>query len=69
MRTFHPFAVLLASLIGATALFVGAQMTSPPTSKDNPAEEEVRRLNAEEVEAFLHRTRKQWRVCGWMILS
>jgi len=29
-----------------------------PTSKVNPAEEEIRRLNAEEPEAFLHKDPK-----------
>jgi ketosteroid isomerase-like protein len=47
-------AVLLASLVGAGVIFASAQATHQPTSNDNRAEEEVRRLNAEEVEAFLH---------------
>ncbi len=58
MRTFHASAALLVSLVGATALFAAAQVTGPPTSKDNTAEEEVRRLNGEEVEAFLHKDPK-----------
>jgi hypothetical protein len=47
-------AVLLASLVGAGVIFASAQATHQPTSNDNRAEDEVRRLNAEEVEAFLH---------------
>lgn len=47
-------AVLFAFLVGAGTLFAFAQVTRQPASKDNRAEEEVRRLNAEEVEAFLH---------------
>jgi ketosteroid isomerase-like protein len=57
MKTFY--AVLLASLVGAGALFASAQAAGQPTSKDNRAEEnEVRRLNAEEVGAFLHKDPK-----------
>ena len=54
MKTFHAYAVLFTSLVGAGALFASAQVIGQPTGKDNPAEEQVRRLNAEEVEAFLH---------------
>ena len=55
MRTLRAYAVLLASLVGALALLALGQVTGQPSIKDNRAEEEVRRLNAEEVEAFLHR--------------
>jgi ketosteroid isomerase-like protein len=58
MRTFHAYAVLLVSLIGASILFVSAQVSGPPTAKDNRAEEELRRLNGEEVDAFLHKDPK-----------
>jgi uncharacterized protein (TIGR02246 family) len=57
MGTFRASAVLLVSLVGSTALFAAAQVTGPPTSKDSQ-EEEVRRLNGEEVEAFLHKDPK-----------
>jgi len=58
MRTFHVSAALLVLLVGASALFAIAQVTGPPPSADNRAEEEVRRLNNEEVEAFLHKDSK-----------
>ncbi len=54
MKTFLVYAVLLASLVSVGRLFTLAQVTYQPTKNDNRAEEEVRRLNAEEVEAFLH---------------
>lgn len=57
MRTSHAFAVLFVSLVGAW-LFASAQVTGAPTSANNRAEEEVRRLNAEEVDAFLHKDPK-----------
>lgn len=47
-------AVLLAALVGAGFTFASAQGTQQPTSKDDRTEDELRRLNAEEVEAFLH---------------
>src|ERR1039458_10748446 len=58
MTTFHASAMLLILLAGTSALFAPAQVTGPPPSKDNRAEEEVRRLNSEEVEAFLHKDPK-----------
>src|SRR5258708_26904262 len=54
MKTYLTYAVLLGSLVGLWALFASARGTRRQTGKDNPAEEEVRRLNAQEVEAFLH---------------
>ncbi len=48
------FAMLFVSLAGATSLFASAEATE----EDKRAEEEVRRLNAEEVQAFLHREPK-----------
>ncbi len=54
MKTYLKYAVLFASLVGLWSLFASARGTRRPTGKGNPAEEEVRRLNAEEVEAFLH---------------
>ena len=57
MKAFIAYAMLLASLfIGVP--FALTQMTSQPTSTANPAEEEIRRLNAEEPEAFLHKDPK-----------
>ena len=46
-------AVLCASLVGASITLSSAQGISKPTG-GNQTEEEVRRMNAEEVEAFLH---------------
>jgi hypothetical protein len=59
MKTFNVLAVLVASLVcGAGTHLSSAQMTAQPASKDNHADEEVRRLNAAEVEAFLHKDPK-----------
>ena len=59
MKTLLVSAALLGSLVGVGPLFASAQVTTPATTKDNSAEEEVRRLNAEEVEAFVHNDPKQ----------
>src|SRR5205823_14730766 len=57
MKAFITYAMLLASLsVGVP--FAQTQMTSQPTSKGTPAEEEIRRLNVEEPEAFLHKDPK-----------
>jgi hypothetical protein len=53
MKTFIDSAPLLASLIGVGVLFAMAQTRQSTKDDDRPAEE-VRRLNGEEVEAFLH---------------
>jgi uncharacterized protein (TIGR02246 family) len=53
MKTLLTYALLLASALGVCAPFASAQV-SPPTTTDKLAEQEVRRLNAEEVEAFVH---------------
>jgi len=54
MKTLLTYAALLLALsLGVWALLASAQ-ASPPTTKDKLAEQEVRRLNAEEVEAFVH---------------
>ena len=58
IKTFPACAVLLVLLFGAGAVFASGQVTGQPTSTDNRAAEEVRRLNAEEVEAFLHKDPK-----------
>jgi uncharacterized protein (TIGR02246 family) len=54
MKGLFNYAVLFASLSGVAALFASSQATGPVTEKDQRAEEEVRRLSAEEVEAFVH---------------
>jgi uncharacterized protein (TIGR02246 family) len=53
MKTLLTYTLLLAFALGVCALFASAQV-SPPTTNDKLAEQEVRRLNAEEVDAFLH---------------
>ncbi len=59
MNTFNTYARALASLlIGLGVLSASAQVTAQPASKHNPADEEIRRLNSEEVEAFLHKDPK-----------
>jgi len=59
MKTFNAYAVFVASLVfGAGALFAAAQVTAQSVSKDNRADDEIRRLNSEEVEAFLHKDPK-----------
>jgi hypothetical protein len=56
MKRFLAHAVFFASLIDVVALHASAQTTTTETTpNDKRAEEEVRRLNAEEVEAFLHK--------------
>jgi uncharacterized protein (TIGR02246 family) len=57
VKTLLGNAMLLASLAGVTVLFASGQ-ASQTTGKTNGAEEEVRRLNAEEVDAFLHKNPK-----------
>jgi hypothetical protein len=50
MKAIATFASILALLTGVPVLL--AQTTGSATSNDKKAEEEVRRLNDEEVEAF-----------------
>jgi ketosteroid isomerase-like protein len=57
-KAFPVYAVLLVSLVGVGALFASAQVVGQRTSTDSRADEEVRRLNADEVEAFLHKDAK-----------
>jgi ketosteroid isomerase-like protein len=55
MKAFHACTVLVVSLaFCAGTLLASAQVTAQPASKDNHADEEVRRMNTAEVEAFLH---------------
>src|ERR1700722_17315811 len=58
MKTFFAYAALLVSLTGVTALFASTQETDRAGAKGNRTEEEIRRLNTEEVEAFLHKDPK-----------
>ena len=57
MKAFIAYAMLLASLVGGGLLCAQTQMTEP-TDKDSGAEKEIRRLNVEEPEAFLHKDPK-----------
>jgi uncharacterized protein (TIGR02246 family) len=47
-------AVFCASLIFAGITLASAQGNSQPTNKSNQTEDDLRRLNTEEVDAFLH---------------
>ena len=58
MKTLVTHAVLLASLTGVAALFATAQASTDAKEEDKRAEEEVRRLNVEENQAFLHKDPK-----------
>jgi ketosteroid isomerase-like protein len=59
MKTPNLYALLVASLVfGIGVTFASAQVAGEPAAKDNRADEEVRRVNAEEVEAFLHKDPK-----------
>src|SRR4030088_3605192 len=55
MRMFVAYAVFCASLSTHAALIA---TTSPPATEDEQAQEGVRKLNTEEVEAFLHKDPK-----------
>jgi uncharacterized protein (TIGR02246 family) len=54
LKTFRAHAVLLGLLLGVALHLASAQLAAQMTSAEKSADEAVRRLNAEEVEAFLH---------------
>jgi hypothetical protein len=55
MKTSSVRALFLATLVSAGSFFAPGQVTGPATTRNvHPEEAEVRRLNAQEVEAFLH---------------
>ncbi len=58
MKMVFDNAVFFALLLGLNALLAYGQMPPPGTGKDKKAEEEVRRLNDEEVQAFLQKDPK-----------
>jgi ketosteroid isomerase-like protein len=58
MKTSLAHTVLLTSLTGVAALFASAQATPDAAEEDKRAEQEIRRLNVEEGEAFLHKDSK-----------
>jgi hypothetical protein len=68
MNSFIPYALLFVSLVAGVP-FAQTQMADQPTSKANPAEEEIRRLNVEDLKLSSIRTRRHWRDCGRMISS
>lgn len=55
MNRFLPSASVFAFLTGATLLFAHGHGTFQTVAKTGSAEEEVRRLNVEEVQAFLQK--------------
>jgi hypothetical protein len=57
MNRFLTNGLLCALLTGIAALFISAQAT-PHATVDDKSAEEVRRLNAEEVESFLYQDPK-----------
>jgi ketosteroid isomerase-like protein len=57
MKTFVTHAVILVSLTGVAALFASAQPSTDATEEDKRTEE-IRRLNIEEAQAFLHKDSK-----------
>jgi len=58
MNTFFTHAALLASFTSVVALCASPQSTNPTTEANEQAQEQVRLLNVEETEAFLHRDPK-----------
>ena len=55
MRQFSSYSVLMTMLTSASTLLALGQIPPPATERDNQSEQEVRRLNTEEVQAFLRR--------------
>jgi hypothetical protein len=58
MNTCLSYAVLLALGASGGAIFVSARMPQKAAANENRAAEEVRQVNAGEVEAFLHKDLK-----------
>lgn len=58
MREFFADSVLIAMLTGATTLLASGQIPTRPTERIKQAEGEVRRVNGEEVQAFLQKDPK-----------
>jgi hypothetical protein len=67
MKTFLAYAALFVSLAGVTTLFASTQETDQAAGKGNRTEEEIRRLNTEEVEAFSHNDPK--RMAKWTLAT
>ena len=58
MKTLLVWAAVVCSLICWPSFFASAQTTAHAPAQDKRAETEVRKLSAEEVEAFLHKDPK-----------
>ena len=58
MQIFAGRAVLLAAIVAFGSPIVAAQVVAGPSSNDKLSENEVRRLNGEEVQAFIHNDSK-----------
>jgi uncharacterized protein (TIGR02246 family) len=58
MKQFLVLALIAPLLTGISSLPASAQTTTNASETDKSAEQEVRRLNAEEVNAFLHKDTK-----------
>jgi uncharacterized protein (TIGR02246 family) len=58
MKMFPIYVVILASLLGTAAIPASTQTPSQTTANDSRAEEAIRRLNTQEVDAFLHKDPK-----------
>ena len=61
--------VTLAVLLILTSALDFLQAAATDTQEDKHVEEEIRRLNGEEVDAFLHKDPKRWPDSGPTILS
>src|SRR5450432_3115532 len=55
MKILVTHAAILTALTGVAALFASAQPSTDATENDKRTEEEIRRLNVEEAQAFLHK--------------
>ena len=58
MRIFHACPALLTCFVGAWSLLASGQVPNPSAGPAKPADAEIRRLNTEEVDAFLHKDPK-----------
>ena len=58
MKEYLSHALLFASLAALSTLFASAQTPTSPTGQDKSVEDEIRRLNAQEADAFLQKDSK-----------
>jgi uncharacterized protein (TIGR02246 family) len=58
MKMFPIYVVIFASLLCTAAIPASTQTPSQTTANDSRVEEEIRRLNTQEVDAFLHKDPK-----------